>query len=85
MKDVNATVERRYGIKPLFGVFWNFCVNAPYPKAGVKEVICRPHIDAMNVAIGVCVVLVYYVGRGRLFLLSIVPKLIQFASAQGSL
>ena len=67
MKDVNATVEKRYGIKPSFGVFWNFCVNAPYPQAGVKEVLCRPHIDAMNVAIGICVVLVYYVGQGELY------------------
>ena len=49
-------------MEPDFDLFWNFCINAPYPKEGIHEVICRPHIDAMNSAIYVCAVLVYYFG-----------------------
>ncbi|THH26444.1 hypothetical protein EUX98_g7744 [Antrodiella citrinella] len=62
IEHVNKRIEDRYGMKPEFGLFWNFCVNAPYPKAGVREVVCLPHLDSKNAAIMLCVVLVYYVG-----------------------
>lgn len=63
--ETNARLKSRFGVDPPFGLFWNFCVNAPYPKAGVREVICEPHVDAMNGAILLCAVLVYYVGPGE--------------------
>lgn len=27
-----------------FGLFWNFCINAPAD--GIEHVVCRPHVDA---------------------------------------
>lgn len=61
-QETNEILAERYGLKPEFGLFWNFCVNAPFPQAGVQEVICRPHLDGKNAAIMLCVVLVYYIG-----------------------
>lgn len=48
----------RYGIRPLFGLFWNVCINAPFP--GQKRVHCLPHADYKNI-VGVCVVGVYII------------------------
>ena len=62
--QVNLKLEQNFQVKPDFGLFWNFCVNAPYEPDGIEEVLCHPHVDAMNGAIMVCVVLVYYVGKG---------------------
>lgn len=64
MEAINKKVKERFGLDPMFDLFWNFCVNAPYP--GVPEVKCRPHVDAMNGAILLCAVLVYYIGEGGL-------------------
>ncbi|THU81765.1 hypothetical protein K435DRAFT_808819 [Dendrothele bispora CBS 962.96] len=51
------SLHRMYGIRPPFGVFWNFCLNSSRP--GVKRVFCQPHIDAKNVALGLCMIYVY--------------------------
>lgn len=48
--------EREYGIRPIFGLFWNLCINAPF--LGQKRVHCRPHADAKNI-VGVCALVVY--------------------------
>ena len=48
--------ERTYGIKPLFGVFWNLCINALFP--GQKRVHCLPHTDSKNI-VGVCLLAIY--------------------------
>ncbi|KAJ7876725.1 hypothetical protein B0H14DRAFT_3436473 [Mycena olivaceomarginata] len=48
--------RKRYGIKPMFGLFWNLCLNAWFP--GQHRIHCRPHADKAN-QIGVCVLLIY--------------------------
>ncbi|KAI0258352.1 hypothetical protein BC834DRAFT_975234 [Gloeopeniophorella convolvens] len=48
--------EEHHGITPLFGCFWNFCLNGIFP--GMDRVHCTPHSDAKN-PIGVCAVMVY--------------------------
>ncbi|KAK7054082.1 hypothetical protein R3P38DRAFT_2499959 [Favolaschia claudopus] len=48
--------EQKYGIKPAFGLFWNFCHNAWFP--GQKRIHCDPHADMKN-QIGVCVLVIY--------------------------
>jgi hypothetical protein len=48
--------SKKYGIKPLFGLFWNMCINSAFE--GQKRVHCKPHCDSKNV-VGVCAVLVY--------------------------
>ncbi|KAF8176786.1 hypothetical protein BJ912DRAFT_797408, partial [Pholiota molesta] len=48
--------KEKYGIAPLFDLFWNFCINGLFP--GQKRVHCRPHTDAKNV-VGVCVLVIY--------------------------
>ncbi|KAJ7186931.1 hypothetical protein C8R46DRAFT_1206918 [Mycena filopes] len=55
--------EERYGIKPMFGLFWNFCLNAWFEKQ--KRIHCDPHADMKN-QIGVCVLLIYVL-RGANF------------------
>ncbi|PBK94273.1 hypothetical protein ARMGADRAFT_1078972 [Armillaria gallica] len=55
--DCALYMQEKEGLLPLFGIFWNFCINVSRP--GVKRVYCRPHVDRMNIAIGVCVVFVY--------------------------
>ncbi|THH28035.1 hypothetical protein EUX98_g6147 [Antrodiella citrinella] len=64
MEAANQELFERFQMKPDFGLFWNFCLNAPYPAKRVDKVLCSPHVDAMNGAILVCAVLVYYVGKG---------------------
>ncbi|THU99055.1 hypothetical protein K435DRAFT_856024 [Dendrothele bispora CBS 962.96] len=51
------SLHKMYGIRPPFGVFWNFCLNSP--RRGIKRVFCNPHIDAKNVALGLCMIFVY--------------------------
>lgn len=60
-----------YGIKPHFGRYWNFCINAPrsfqpasFDKpekllTGPKTVVCDPHLDRMNLALMICVLFIY--------------------------
>lgn len=57
-------IARRYrecanklGIKALFGLFFNFCINAPLDPA--ERIHCAPHVDWKNLAMGICVVFVY--------------------------
>ena len=48
--------EKNHCIKPLFGVFWNLCINALFP--GQTRVHCLPHSDFKNI-VGVCLLAVY--------------------------
>ncbi len=50
--------EANHGIKPLFGVFWNLCLNALFP--GQSRVHCLPHTDFKNI-VGVCLLGIYLV------------------------
>ncbi|KAF8193075.1 hypothetical protein K438DRAFT_1969559 [Mycena galopus ATCC 62051] len=50
--------ERQYGIRPLFGLFWNFCLNAYIPAGGQLRSHSYPHGDTKN-QIGVCALLVH--------------------------
>ncbi|KAF8205241.1 hypothetical protein K438DRAFT_1932129 [Mycena galopus ATCC 62051] len=50
--------KERYGIKPLFGLFWNFCLNAYIPSAGQVRGHSYPHGDTKN-QVSVCVLLVH--------------------------
>ncbi|KAF8158608.1 hypothetical protein BJ912DRAFT_805466, partial [Pholiota molesta] len=50
--------KEKYGIMPLFDLFWNFCVNGLFP--GQKRVHCQPHTDSKNV-VGVCVLVIYQI------------------------
>ncbi|KAF8144017.1 hypothetical protein K438DRAFT_1993263 [Mycena galopus ATCC 62051] len=47
LKDA-AWHKERYGIEPLFGLFWNFCVNAWFVNGGQKRIHCHPHADRKN-------------------------------------
>jgi len=51
-----AWYYKEYKIKPLFGLFWNFCLNAALK--GQRRVHCDPHADRKN-RIGVCALLIY--------------------------
>ncbi|KAJ7867455.1 hypothetical protein B0H13DRAFT_2281206 [Mycena leptocephala] len=53
--------RERYGIEPLFGLFWNLCLNAWF--RGQKRIHCKPHADMKN-QIGVCVLLIYILKCG---------------------
>ncbi|KAI0055054.1 hypothetical protein BV25DRAFT_1816172, partial [Artomyces pyxidatus] len=50
--------KEKHGIKPYFGLFWNFCINGIFP--GQRRVHTLPHADAKN-PISVCAVMVYTV------------------------
>ena len=52
-------MQSHYGISPEFGLFWNLCINGPCKQAGIPRVQCAPHVDAFNLALGVCAVYVY--------------------------
>ncbi|KAF9026649.1 hypothetical protein BDZ89DRAFT_1134689 [Hymenopellis radicata] len=56
-------MRTHHKIEPMFGLFWNWCLNAPL--AGVKRVFCDPHVDFKNLALGVCIVFVYGVFNHR--------------------
>ncbi|KAF9000561.1 hypothetical protein BDZ89DRAFT_1121642 [Hymenopellis radicata] len=49
------TIGRKYSLRPMFGLFWNWCLNAALPSQGIKRVYCDPHVDWKNIALGVCV------------------------------
>ncbi|KAG2092750.1 hypothetical protein BD769DRAFT_1395324 [Suillus cothurnatus] len=51
------------GIQPLYGFFFNFCLNAARPLHHINRVHCSPHVDWKNLAIGVCVIFVYGLGQ----------------------
>jgi len=51
--------EDALGINRLFGSFFSFCVNAARYHHDVFRVHCAPHVDALNLAIGICVIFIY--------------------------
>ena len=59
MAERSRACAEKLGVKPLFRNFYNFCVNAPRLHKGIQRVHCGPHVDWKNLAIFVCVVLVY--------------------------
>ncbi len=63
VKASAAWHEINHGIKPLFGVFWNLCINALFP--GQSRVHCLPHTDFKNI-VGVCLLAIYQVPGKRL-------------------
>ena len=54
--DESAKWFREQGIEPLFGVYWNLCINATFPKQ--PRIHCDPHVDRKNI-VGICALLVY--------------------------
>ncbi|KAJ2912687.1 hypothetical protein MD484_g7727, partial [Candolleomyces efflorescens] len=48
--------KAKYGVSPLFGLFWNFCINGIFPDQ--LRIHTVPHGDPKNV-IGACVIFVY--------------------------
>ncbi|KAJ3846237.1 hypothetical protein EV368DRAFT_89341 [Lentinula lateritia] len=50
-QDSINCMKKEYGIDAMFGLFFNFCLNAP--REGVRRVFCKPHVDWKNVAFGV--------------------------------
>lgn len=50
--------KETYNIEPLFGHFWNFCLNGLFP--GQKRIHCLPHADAKNI-VGVCLLAIYQI------------------------
>ncbi|KAF9026369.1 hypothetical protein BDZ89DRAFT_1134796 [Hymenopellis radicata] len=56
-------MRTNHKIEPMFGLFWNWCLNAPL--AGTQRVFCDPHVDFKNLALGVCIVFVYGVFNHR--------------------
>lgn len=47
---------RWHNIKPLFGYFWNLCINARFD--GQASISTGPHSDSKN-TINVCLMLIY--------------------------
>ncbi|KAF8173480.1 hypothetical protein BJ912DRAFT_931921 [Pholiota molesta] len=45
-----------YGITPIFGLFWNLCINGLFPNQ--ERIHCLPHADSKNI-VGVCVLVIY--------------------------
>jgi hypothetical protein len=41
--DRSAKWYRERGLEPLFGIYWNLCINAAFPKQ--PRVHCGPHAD----------------------------------------
>lgn len=60
-----SLAEKYPGFKPMFGSFFNFCINASIPKKKVPHIFCLSHVDAMNMAAMVCTVLVYCIGHSE--------------------
>lgn len=57
-KRCHEYIKTRYGINPMYGLFYNFCLNGAWP-GKTDRVYCEPHVDWKNIAIGVCLVFVY--------------------------
>lgn len=55
-KRCAAWHKERHGIEPMFGLFWNFCLNGIF--VDQKRVHCKPHADSKN-PIGVCALMTY--------------------------
>ncbi|KAH9835168.1 uncharacterized protein C8Q71DRAFT_764447 [Rhodofomes roseus] len=50
------------GFYPLFGGFWDFCLNGIFPNQ--PRVHCMPHSDAKN-PVGICVLMVYVLPNSK--------------------
>lgn len=46
----------KHRIRPMYGLYWNFCLNWG---RGSQFVKCLPHVDAMNIAIGLCSIFIF--------------------------
>ncbi len=55
--ECSKYMKSHFGIGPMFGCFFNFCINMSRP--GVPRVMCEPHVDKSNLAVGVCLLLIY--------------------------
>ncbi|KAJ7177268.1 hypothetical protein C8R43DRAFT_942535 [Mycena crocata] len=60
--------KREHQIEPLFGFFWNFCLNAAF--SDQDRIHTGPHVDFKN-QIGICMVLTYVNKHGRKKILGI--------------
>ena len=60
--DKSARWYKERGVEPLFGVYWNLCINAAFPKQA--RVHCGPHADQKNI-VGICTLLVYELPGGE--------------------
>jgi hypothetical protein len=60
--DSSAKSHREQGIVPLFGVYWNLCINAAF--SGQLRIHCGPHADRKNI-VGICTLLVYELPGGK--------------------
>ena len=56
--------KEKHGIEPEWGLFWNFCINAPFAGAKLNGVSCTPHADHKN-GVSVCVMLIYAMPWGK--------------------
>lgn len=45
--------------KPLFGLWFNYCINGARPHAGIEGVSCQPLTDAQNLAVMLCALFIY--------------------------
>jgi hypothetical protein len=52
-------MKSKYGLESAYGLFWNFCLNSPRPDKHIFRIHCHPHVDAKNLALGLCVLYVY--------------------------
>jgi hypothetical protein len=50
--------KSKHKFKPLFGCFFNLCINGIFPNSGINCIHCCLHLDFKNI-VGVCVLLVY--------------------------
>lgn len=48
-------MRRTHQVSPLYGLYWNFCLNWGRSR---KFVMCLPHSDAANLAIGLCTIFI---------------------------
>ena len=45
--------------KPMFGLWYNYCINGARPGTDVEGVSCFPHTDGQNLALMMCVLFIY--------------------------
>lgn len=45
--------------KPMFGLWYNYCINGARPGTEVEGVMCLPHTDGQNLALMMCVLFIY--------------------------
>lgn len=48
----------KHKFEPLFGAFFQLCINGIFQDMEGNRIHCRPHLDFKNI-VGVCVLLVY--------------------------